>query len=246
MRAQDPRNDATPLKPGGRARRRRALEAPAASASASRGETILLLFILLRRIFSITSHPYPALLFTFISRAPLHASSFPLIPNPRPLNKHTRYAPSPLTSLSPSLPVTISVFYSRTYAHTYINTDRLSLSPYFLCTRVGDRDSAEELPSPPPWWPLTFDICEVARYRPSAFTALHSPPVSARSLRHCAGWRCGRAEPRTLMSLLACPFLAKQATFIDSRRNTVYPRIAKTLMTVRGTTIWQLNNLLPL
>lgn len=30
------------------------------------------------------------------------------------------------------------------------------------------------------------------------------------------------------MSLLACRFLAKQATFIDSRRNTDYPRIAKT------------------
>lgn len=133
MRAQDPRNDATPLKPGGRARRRRALGAPAASASASRGETILLLFIRLRRIFSITSHPHPALLFTFISRAPLHASSFPLIPTPRPLNKHTRYAPS-LTSLSPSLPLTISVFYSRTYAHTtHAYTHRQSLSRSISC-----------------------------------------------------------------------------------------------------------------
>lgn len=101
MRAQDLRDDATPLKSGGRAGARSG--APAASASASRGETILLLplfFIRLHRISSITFQP-PSLLRRFFSTSVI-SRSFTcrfLSTHPEPsVTEHTRAPPpSPLT-----------------------------------------------------------------------------------------------------------------------------------------------------
>lgn len=212
MRAQDPRDYATPLKPGGRARGAGARSgAPAASASASRGESILLLFVIrLRRIFSITSRP------PFPHGASLQPSSALALLY---IAEQTRASlPSPLTHSHLVSPF----FFIAHTMHTH-RTHTISISCALQSASATVRTSRQRQQR---WWrPLAFDICEVARRaprQPSPHCTL--PHASAESLRHYAHWCGGQAEPRTFkrISFLACRFLEKKAILIDRMRATRY------------------------